>query len=102
MSIEKIISDIIDAKLAPVLAALTELRGAATPGTLEWIPARTCGLRPTTRRKLTAAGSLPTSKVGRELFVRRDAVAKYFASQTVAAPAADEADRVLQLVRSRR
>ena len=72
-----------------------ELAALAPTTAPEWLPARSCGLRPTTRRRLTREGILPTSKIGRELMVRRADVEKYIASQALPVREGDELDELL-------
>jgi hypothetical protein len=52
-------------------AALAAVRAA---GGADWLPIKSCGLRPTTARRLVRAGTLEASRVGREMLVSRASV----------------------------
>lgn len=73
-----------------IRAALAEQCTAIAPS--EWVAIKACGLPPTTRKRLTKSGQLPTAKIGRQLHVRRADVEKYFASRVIATVADGEQD----------
>ena len=86
-----------------IRAALAELPTAVAPaGAPDWLPLKSCGLRPTTARRLLKAGVIEAARVGREVLVSRASVEKYIASRRVGRRDGDEMDRRLRVVRSPR
>ena len=101
MSIEATLRAIIREEVRAALAELRELPPFAAPSP-EWLPIKTCGLRPTTARRLIRAGSIEAARVGREVLVRARDVAGYIESQRVVPHELDEMDRLLQAKRGPR
>lgn len=74
------------ALLAPLVAwisdEITERLGPlpTSHGVPDWLPARTCGLRPTTVRRLIKSGAVRAGRVGRETWVLRADVTRFIES----------------------
>jgi hypothetical protein len=82
-----------------VKAALVEQRNDAQSS--EWVCVRSCGIPPTTRKRLTKNGTLPVAKIGRDLHVKRSDVAKYFSSQMLATADGEAGDEFTRALRGR-
>ena len=88
---------IADAIAERVAAKVGQSHEAHKPG---WVPIATCGLRPTTARRLVKVGVIGASRVGRELLISTADVDAFVESRRIGQVTdGDELERRLRVVR---